>query len=469
VNSDPRQLRRAIAWLGAGVFGSAVLQYALFFAAARFLGVADYGAFSLALTVATLAAPLCDLGTSVSLVCVGAQRPLALLPQLGASLLLRAATCVPVGGAALAVGALAGYGDTFALLFVPLFVAALADGIGTLGASACQAQDRVATAALLQVGRNLLRGGALATSLWFGCGALGLAVQFALASVLGAVPAVWLATGGRLPRARWADVAPTLRFALPFGMAVLATLLHAQIAVAVLGVLAGDEEVGRFHASARFVLLLQMVPQVVAMATAPYSFRVALDGLQPSAQVYRVKLSVLAMLGLLATLLLVTAGAPLVHWCLGPKFAGAETLLIAMAPVVFVKFVAAALGDTLGAIARQDRLSLGCWLAMAVNVVVSLVLVPAHGAGGAVVAMLVSETFLLAWHATQLVQAGMDLAWRQVLRHALLVAAGAGAAAALLPATFVVPIACGCALLLLVCDPTAEERLLLKRLPRGAS
>ena len=59
-----QQMRRAIGWLGGGVVASALLQYLLFFAAARYLGVVEYGVFSLALTVALLAAPFCDFGTT---------------------------------------------------------------------------------------------------------------------------------------------------------------------------------------------------------------------------------------------------------------------------------------------------------------------------------------------------------------------------------------------------------------------
>ncbi|MBM4063879.1 MAG: hypothetical protein FJ265_22695, partial [Planctomycetes bacterium] len=189
VTGTARQVRRAVRWLGGSVFAAALLQYVLFFAAARYLGDVDYGAFSLALAVATLAAPFCDLGTSVAIVCTGARCPAELGRRFGAALLLRALTAVPVFAAALGLGLLAGYGPGFAALLPPLYLATLADGAGNLGASACQAEERVATSALLQVARHLLRGGALLGTLWWGGGPHTLAWAFALASALGAAPA----------------------------------------------------------------------------------------------------------------------------------------------------------------------------------------------------------------------------------------------------------------------------------------
>lgn len=463
-----QQMRRAIGWLGGGVVASALLQYLLFFAAARYLGVVEYGVFSLALTVALLAAPFCDFGTSVSLVCSGSQRPDELLHHFGASLLLRIVTFVPVALATLAIGLAAGYGETFAELFLPLFVAAVADGVGNLCASACQAQDRMATAALLQVSRNLLRGAALVGTLALGGGSLSLAVAFAIASILGTIPAIGLVTRGQRLPMQFADLLPTVRTALPFGLAILATILHAQVDVALLGIFAEDDEVGRYHAAARFVLLLQMVPQVVQVASAPLAFRTGLLGLEPSARIYRVKITALALLGLVATLVLVTQGDWIVASCLGEKFRGSELLLIALAPVVFVKYVSSSLGNTLSALNRQDRLTLGCWIALAVNVALSLWWMPTEGAMGAVLATLVSETLLLVFLAFHLLQAGLDLAWVRVFWHPFLAAATGGLATLFWSPRAGLPVAMLVLLLLLWLRPTDEERLLL-RTSRGGN
>lgn len=463
MNGNARTMRRSLGWLGAGVAASAVMQYALYFAAARCLGVHDYGSFSLALSAAVLAAPFCDLGSSVAIVCTGARRPAALPQSLGAGLLLRALAVVPVAVVALLCGGVAGYGADFASLFVPLFVAAVADGIGALGAAACQAREEMARSAMQQVWRNLLRGVALAVTAAAGAGPHLLAWSFALASCVGAAHGLHAGrAGGPLPM-RWRDLGPTLRTALPFGLAVLGTVVHGQIAVAMLGVVVEPAEVGSFHLALRFVLMLQMIPQVVATASAPLSYRRGADGLQPSASLYRLKITALAGLGLLASLLLANGAAPLVGFCLGPAFGAATPLLAALAPLVFVKFTASALGDTLAALSRQRQLGVGCWLAAAVNVVACGCLIPPFGAMGAVSAVLVSETLLLLFLAWRLGVLGLDLAFARVLRLPLVVAAAAAVLAWLLP-----PMVAGAAVVPLFAAlawwwPTDELRALLGR------
>ncbi|MBL8725830.1 MAG: oligosaccharide flippase family protein [Planctomycetes bacterium] len=421
---------RAIGWLGGGVFASAVLQYILFFAVARWLGVAEYGAFSLALTAAILAAPFCDLGSSVSIVCTGSRRPDDLAAQLGGALLLRALMAVPVGLAALGVGLACGYGATFATLLPPLFVAALADGAGTLASAACQAEERMATAALLQVARNLLRGGALVVTLLAGGGPHALATTFGLASVVGAAVALRIAAHGRTVPLAWQHVRPTLQAALPFGAAILATGMQAQIGVLLLGWFDDESAVGRYHAALRFVLLLQMLPQVVAMASAPRAFRAGAGDPTTVRSMYERKLAALAPIGLLAALALATGSEWVVGHCLGSSFAGSAPLLLALAPVPFVKFVASALADTASALGRQRAYAVGCWLALGLQVAAALALIPRFGPVGVAGAVVASETFLLLFLASVTSAAGVPVGLGRALRPLLWAAAAAAFAAA---------------------------------------
>ncbi|MBM4063949.1 MAG: hypothetical protein FJ265_23055, partial [Planctomycetes bacterium] len=204
-----------------------------------------------------------------------------------------------------------------------------------------------------------------------------------------------------------------------------------------------------------------------SVAAAPLSYRTGAEGLAPSARLYRVKLTLLAALGLCGSLLLAANGDWLVGACLGPRFQGSEVLLVAIAPVVFVKFVSSVLGDTLAAISRQDRLGLGCWIALLVNVGLGLVLMPSLGAMGAVVATLAAETVLLVFLAANVALAGVGLAWTRVLVHPFGAALAALVAAFAVTPRFAVPAAVVVALLLAWRRPTAEERLLLPRLHGG--
>lgn len=463
MSDSRRHLGRALALLGGSVLASSLLQYALLFCVVAHLGAEAYGGFSLAWTIALLAAPFCDLGTNLSIVATGAQRADRLLPAFVASLWLRLFAAVPVGAAGLAVGWLCGFETTFAPLFVPLFAASLADGVGTLCSSVCQVQQRVAVASVLLLSRNLLRAAALLVTLCCDGGAAALAWSFAAASLLGTIPAIAIARGGRrLPSSR-GDLLPTLRHALPFGLSVQAALLQANVGVALLGAFHPADEVGRYHAASRFVLVAMLVPQVVAMASGPLSYRIGLRGTAGYGAFHRVKTSALALLGMLGTLTMLTAAGPLTQWCLGPKFAGTEPLLVATGPLLLVKFLSSSLADALSAVGRLRRLVVGMTLALALQVVAALAWMPEHGALGAVAATVVSETFLLVFLAATLHLAGLDLAPVAVLAHPLVAAGAAALALVAAGPQFALPAAVVTAIALVLRWPTPEERLLLAR------
>ena len=454
-------VRGNLGWTSAAVAGTAVLQYGLFFWVARYLGAELYGVYSLAWTIAVLTGPLGDLGMSVALVRVGAQRPGALSTAFGASLAWRGILLGPVGLVAWAMATLLGQPSAVFPLLLPLVLATACDGVGTLCAAAFQAKERMAASALVLIGRNLLRGVALLAVVGCGGGPLALAWAFFAAALIGALP--WLgslriAVGMQVVLAA---LRPTLWEALPFGISIFATVLHGQIDIALLGTCADSAEVGRYHASSRFVFLAQMLPQVVATATAPLSYKKGLVGLDASAQVYRIKATAFAALGLIATLALVVHGEWVVRSVLGVKYAGAEVLLVMLAPVIFVKFLASALVDTLGAIGRQGVLGFACTLALCVNVVANLLLDPSYQAMGAAAATLVSETVLLGVLAVAVHRAGIALAFGRILLHPLLAVTAAAVAHRWLgPGATVITLVL---VLFLLCSlrGRVEERLLL--------
>ncbi|GAB4160308.1 MAG: flippase [Planctomycetota bacterium] len=459
-----REVRRAVGWIGGGVFASSAIQYALFFALARLLGTGDYGAFALALSLAVLSAPFCDLGTNVSMLCSGSRRPRQIRQQLGAALLLRLLLCAPVGVAAFALGGLLGYGARFAALFAPLFLAAVTDGVGNLCSSACQAEGRPRAAAVLMVCRNLARCAALAAAMALGAELLALAWLYAAGSIAGAALAVAVTARGRRIPMRAGLLVPLVREALPFGTAVIAALIQGQIGAAMLGALADESEVGRFHAAMRFVVLLQMVPQVIVSASAPLAYRRGAQGVEASVGLYRVKTAALALFGLPAALALATLAEPLVRLCLGEGFAASAPVLAALAPVAFTASLSAALGSTLSAVSRQGILSLGNWLALGANAAAGLCLIPPLGALGAAISLAFAEVLLLSFLSWQVARSGIDLAWRELLGHCAMAAAAALVLSLFWP-VLAMPGAAATALALAWARPTDEERRLWRAVP----
>lgn len=464
------RIGRNLKFMSAGVLGSALLQYGLYFWIARYLGIQAYGAFSIALTVAVLAAPLCDLGMSVSLVRTCSRRPDSLPEVLGACVLWRALLSLPVGLAGFAACALAGYSAGVLWLFVPLYLAAVCDGVCTLCSAVFQAREEMSRSSTILLGRNLMRAAALTTAVLTGSGPETIAMAFLAASAVGAA-ASWSMVRRRTSVSYvWSGMGGVMKESLPFGLAIIAVLLHMQVDVAMLGQMRGESEVGLYHAGMRFIVLAQMVPQTIAMVTAPRAYRIGLRGTVASSGFYRVQATALAMLGLVGSLVLALHGEFLVRLGLGSRYDGAAVLVIAVAPVMFIKFLSSPLGDALASIGRQHRLTIGYWLALAVNVVANLFLIPARGASGAVIATIVSESSLLAFLVITATTSGLHLRWASVMRHPLIVAVAAlilfFASLALMPRSaqpLVLPLAVLVYAWLVWRRPTEEERVLLGR------
>ncbi len=419
VRASADRLVRNLSFVGIGVVGSAAVQYALFFLVARYLGVPAYGVFSLALTVALLATPFCNLGTSVALVHTCTRQPEALPGFLGAALVWRALLAVPVFVAALGISMLAGYPAEVIALLPALFVASLADGAGMLASSVYQTWERMEWTARIAMHRSLLRGAAMAAVLLAGGGVDTLAYAYAGAAVLAAaLPWVGIVRQVR-PAISAHAMATTLRSSMPFAVGVLAVLAMGQLDVLLLGLWRDVEEVGRYHAATRLLVLALLLPQVVTTAISPLAYKLGHHGPTAVARLYHLDATVVGTVGWAGALLLALHGDGLITLLLGSSYAGAGPLAVALAPVLFLRFVAAPLDNALRAVGRQQVWGRACCLAVLLNVGANAVLVPGGGALGAVLAMVATQLWYVLHLAGALRSAGVDLAWRRVFRRPL--------------------------------------------------
>lgn len=456
-------LGRNLRLVSAGLLGSALLQYALLFWIARALGVVSYGAFALALSVGMLTAALSNLGTSVALVHACARDPHALPTFLGGSLWLRAALLPPAwAGTALFCRA-AGYPTEVLDLVAPLFLASFLDGLGTLASSVFQAREQMGWSAGIAGLRSALRAAALGAVLLDGGGARALAQWYALAALIAALPP-WVAILRRT-RVSWspANVGPCARASAPFALGVLAVVLHGQLDVVLLGWLGDVDDVGLYNAAVRFVVLAMLLPQVVTTAVTPLVYKLGLHGPAALARVYCVNAAALGLVGAFVALALALHGDALVATLLGNEYAASAPVLAALAPVVFVRFAAAPLGDALQGLGRQTTWGLGCCASVAVNAVADLVLIPQFGVMGAAWGMLLAQSFQLLFLAKALRAAGVPLEWRRLLGRPLALVALAGALATFAPKGSVLAIAASLCVALTWVRPTPEEAALVRR------
>ncbi len=464
-----RSMRRNLGFMAVGTFVATLVQAALYFLLARHLGAETYGGYSLALTIALLCAPLWDQGLAVWIVRAVAQDRACLPATLGACLAWRGVLLLPAVVLSIGVCRIGDYGQDVVALIVPLLLVAFLDGLSTLATGVFQAIERMAWSAAVTVARSATRVAAFGV-VWLAGGDVEvMAWAFVLSAALVAWPAwrhVIRLTPIRFERAR---MLPSLRAAWPFGFAIVATTLHAQVDVALLGMFVDPDSVGHFHAGMRFFFLAVLLPQTIAAVVAPVVHRRGLDGVAAVGSIYRVQVTALGTIGLALALALALHADVVVATVLGAEYAASEAIVLVVAPVVFLRFVSAPLVDMLSAIGLQSRYMVGCWTALGVNVVANLLLIPWLGIVGAAVATLISEVVVLTFVVATALAAGADIAWRDCLLRPLV--AGAVLAIGVRGAAFVgVPQWQGLAWLAAIAvyvggawwRPTAEQRTLLR-------
>ena len=155
---------------------------------------------------------------------------------------------------------------------------------------------------------------------------------------------------------------------------------------------------------------------------------------------------------------------------LGAAFENSGVILVALAPLIFLRFMSVPLGDALASLGHTRRLSQAAWLAFGTNLTLNLILIPRYGVIGAAIATCCSQVCMLGVLAIFAREAGLRTEWDRILKHPLLAAAAVAGLliATPIPAGWMIPVA----VVILygfsrVC-PTSEHESLLRSLPRRA-
>ncbi len=422
---------RAIGYVAGGLVSLAWAPFLI-----RALGVAEFGRYVLAVSVATLFCGLLEAGFGTIAVREfalreGAERERVLANLLGLRLLIGAiAVGLPAGFCVLAgypsrvtEGAVL---DATALMFGNLQLLFGAGLVGRLRFGAVTAADllRQVLQALL-IGALLLHGASIVGYLAAGIppGAASLAVV------------VWLTreTMPLRPRAERALWRKLLREALPYWGATAVYNVYFRVVVVALSLLATPFQTGLFATAYRIVELLLAIPPLVVGTVFPVLSRAARDNAARLARGARRTLELSLVLGGGAALATCGAAPVLIAVIGGHGARGSVVVLRITSVAMGTTFVAVAVGYTLVAMRRFGGTLLVALSALATSVVASLVLVPLHGAIGGAITSVLAELVLTTTGVLLLRRAGADLLPRG--RTALAVLAGliVGAGVLLVP------------------------------------
>jgi O-antigen/teichoic acid export membrane protein len=356
---------------------------------ARWLGVADFGAFGRLSVLALLIAELGELGLQAT-----ASRALV-----AGTLSFRSLARARLVSSGL-VGASAVASVGLQPVLAPLVLFFLLAGWGEFLGVALRCRGARTQEALLLL---CLRAGSLvlaAIALTAGAGLTGLAWSQAVSPL----PALFL--GAALLRRRPAVEAPevavpaVLREAAPLAVNGGLQLLSPRVEFLVLSFLAGDRASGLFLAALRVLEFLAVVPSAIVAGAMPALTREALGG--ESREVRSRTALTVALLAAPAAVGVLLVAPGIVRLLFGDGYAGSVPPLRLLAIALVPLFMNALLSMALIAAGRAARLPRLTATRVVASFALALLLVPRFGVTGAALSLLLAESLLLllAWGAT---------------------------------------------------------------------
>lgn len=360
---------------------------------ARTLGAASFGSLSYALAFGMLLATLVTWGFDAELIRRGSADRTDLEVAFAQALVLRALHAVPIVAVGALVGALTrpSAGAAWALLLVLL--ATTCDSFGDAGRAAATAMEQLGRVVVALVAQRVLACALAVLVLRTGGGLVEVAGAYLLSSILGqACLALLLRRMGL--RARWSAATPEAlldmwRRTFLIGVDAVLSMALFRLDALMLGALAGDRAVAAYAVAYRLMETVLFVNWAVSRSLLPAMVRAG-----AGAPLLRVGQNAMSVVGALlvpyGTLVLVD-GADLIRLLFGEGY-GQDSVtalqLLAFAPVAFA---ASYFGSYLLIVQQRKRqLLLSTVLAVVVNAALNVVLIPAHGAGGAAAATLAS-------------------------------------------------------------------------------
>jgi O-antigen/teichoic acid export membrane protein len=228
---------------------------------------------------------------------------------------------------------------------------------------------------------------------------LAAAIVFTFGSVLGLATAFLLLRRYVIrPRrniqlGRWPAL---LRAGAPLGLVGLLNQSVLRLSVVLLGFLAGSAAVGDYGAASRLIEAMMFVPWAFGGAILPWFSRHTGEGIVSMARGYEMVTKTMVTLLLPVALLFIVFAEPVIDLIYGAEFDGAVTPLQLLA-VMTVLFGLNSVATTISI--SRDRpkdFTFPAGLVLVQNILCSFVLMPAYGADGAALNLVLSSVLLFA-------------------------------------------------------------------------
>jgi len=368
--------------------------------ATRYLGLEAYGALTTATAFVGVLTPLIDIGLSTIGAREIAKRPDETERLLGTIMTLGLALAPIVIVAALGASFLIYPGagndqvrEGIALLLLPLLLWAPVNA----ASSYFLAQQKAYIAVIASVVGSLLTLTLLVLTGLMGWGFLGVVAAY-LATGLGYGGTMVAFTLGKVRLRATLDTAllsQLLRWSLPVGGVLILSSLHQQLGIILLSVLKPGSQVAFYGLAFKVVTALLALPFYVLITLAPEYARLT-DNRRRLDEVVQKAFTAMEVSAAPILVLFVIFAPEITQVAGGSEFDGATPVLQILMPGVAVSFLGALFGYVLISINRQKWTLLSTVIAVGVNVILNVALIPIWGARGAAVAFTISEVTALA-------------------------------------------------------------------------
>jgi O-antigen/teichoic acid export membrane protein len=201
-----------------------------------------------------------------------------------------------------------------------------------------------------------------------------------------------------------------LKESYPIAIFTLLLTLIFKVDIFILQWLKGAGDVAIFEVPNRLISQVQILAVSISLSLFPALSRSAeMASQSPLKQYYRNTYKILLFAGVPCAGLMFTGGAPLISLLVGKDFMDAAVTLRILAPATVFLFLISLQNILLTAIGRQIINAITIIIALVVNIVLDLMMIPHYGYVGASVATLVSYFILLALNEYFVEKSGVKL------------------------------------------------------------
>jgi PST family polysaccharide transporter len=380
---------------------SALASAALAVVTVRVLSIAEYGQFATAMAIVSIVGIVAEAGVSGL-----ATRQITLDPKrtdriLGVALSAEIATATVGGILLVPLGLALGYPDAVIALLALGALLILAQGALAAISGAFQGRrvfQLFALCIVLQATVMLAGGiGALAA----GAGAVGLVASAGAAYAAAAVCAGTLLRRRLGLRPVYAgarrQILTFLRAAAPMAIVASIGIVYGRLALLLLSKLGDERAVAVYNVPLTMVELTFLVPAAIATSFYPLLTRQLAEDRDDAERSFDLLLRLFLFGSVPLALVLGLGGTDLITFAFGDAYAHAGEVMAVMAASVVANFFSYLAWYALLAGQRERRRVPAIMTGLALNVALSVILIPEHGAVGAAIALVVSDAFMIGW------------------------------------------------------------------------